>query len=65
MHTHTQIYIYRERERERDTHTHIHTYIYIYIFFSLQFGIFVSKVRLVLETELLYLSKVNNSGEIQ
>ena len=49
-HTHTQRYIYI------DTHTHIHTYTF---FFSLQFGIFVSKVRLVLETELLYLRKVN------
>ena len=55
-HTHKYIYIYI------DTHTHIHTYICI---FSLQFGIFVSKVRLVLETELLYLRKVNNSGETQ
>ena len=65
-HTHKYIYIYRERERERHAYTHTYIYIYIYIFFfSLQFGIFVSKVRLVLETELLYLSKVNNSGEIQ
>ena len=44
-HTHTKIYTYIE------THTHTHTYIYIYIF--LQFGIFISTVSLVLETELL------------
>ena len=56
IYTHTQRYIHTYTHTQIYIYTHTHTYIYI---FSLQFGIFVSKVRLVLETELLYLRTVN------